>query len=86
MHGEIYYTTGGDPLFLLFKILHRLTVAPVVLSALALTYGYVAAWISRRPLLVTRSEAQAYRRLLRRRLFRRAAGQARAVQPLLSDR
>jgi glycosyltransferase involved in cell wall biosynthesis len=86
MHGEIYYTSGGDPLFLIFKILHRLAIAPVVLSALALTYGYVSALIRRRPLLVDRSEARFYRRLLRRRLTSRAGVQPPVVQPLLSDR
>ena len=40
MHGEIYYVTGGDPLFLLFKVLHRLTAAPVFVSAWALAQGY----------------------------------------------
>jgi glycosyltransferase involved in cell wall biosynthesis len=84
MHGEIYYTTGGDPLFLLFKILHRLSATPVFMSAAALTFGYLRALMTRKPRLVTRAEARAYRRVLRQRLFRRPIHQA-ALQPLSSD-
>jgi biofilm PGA synthesis N-glycosyltransferase PgaC len=73
MHGEIYYRTGGDPLFLLFKILHRLTTPPFLTGALALVSGYLGALFTRQPLLVTPPQAQAYRRLLRRRLLGRSA-------------
>ncbi|MGH9370692.1 MAG: glycosyltransferase family 2 protein [Vicinamibacterales bacterium] len=72
MHGEIFYTTGGDPLFLLFKVAHRITAAPLVLNALALTAGYVDALLKRKPRLVTPAEARCYRRLLRQRLLGRA--------------
>jgi biofilm PGA synthesis N-glycosyltransferase PgaC len=71
MHGEIYYVTGGDPIFLVFKFLHRLTAAPFLISAFALASGYLQALVTRKPLLVTRSEALCYRRLLRQRLFKR---------------
>ena len=69
MHGEIFYATGGDPVFLLFKIVHRLSAAPYVLNALALSAGYFGALLRRRPKLVTRIEAQCYRKLLRARLL-----------------
>jgi glycosyltransferase involved in cell wall biosynthesis len=72
MHGEIYYTTGGDPVFFLLKALRRLTAAPYVTNCLALTVGYLGAMIQRKPRLVSRREAQCYRRLLRQRLFRMA--------------
>jgi biofilm PGA synthesis N-glycosyltransferase PgaC len=72
IHGEIYYATGGDPLFFAFKVAHRLTAQPVVTNALALAYGYLAAAVQRKPRLVTSSEARVYRRLLRQRLFRGA--------------
>jgi poly-beta-1,6-N-acetyl-D-glucosamine synthase len=68
MYGEIHYVTGGDPLFLLFKVLHRLWLKPYVLGALAMSFGYLAAIARRRPRLVTREEAIAYRQVLRRRL------------------
>jgi biofilm PGA synthesis N-glycosyltransferase PgaC len=69
MHGEIFYVTGGDPLFLLFKVLHRLTTAPFLISALALSVGYFGAALKRKPRLVNRVEARYYKKLLRRRLF-----------------
>ena len=72
IHGEIYYATGGDPLFFAFKVAHRLTARPVLTSALALAFGYLSAAARRTPRLVTRSEARVYRRLLRQRLFRGA--------------
>jgi biofilm PGA synthesis N-glycosyltransferase PgaC len=70
MHGEIHYVTGGDPLFLLFKVLHRLTVRPFLFSALALSFGYLQAVLKRKPRLVTRHEAAVYQQLLRQRLWR----------------
>ena len=69
MHGHIYYVTGGDPLFLLFKCLHRLTVRPPLINALALTWGYLNAWAKRTSRLVTAAEMRCYRKLLRARLW-----------------
>jgi poly-beta-1,6-N-acetyl-D-glucosamine synthase len=69
MHGEIHYVTGGDPLFLLFKIMHRARLQPVILGALAVLFGYVSAVARQRPVLVSKREARNYRRLLRRRLW-----------------
>lgn len=69
MLGEIYYATGGDPLFLAFKIAHRAAVAPYVVGSVALALGYFNALIRRRPRLVSTTEAASYRRLLRRRLL-----------------
>jgi glycosyltransferase involved in cell wall biosynthesis len=72
MHGEIFYVTGGDPVFLALKVLHRLTAAPYVINALALSAGYFAAFVKRKPRLVTAAEARCYKRLLRARLLGRA--------------
>ncbi len=69
MHGEIYYVTGGDPLFFILKCLRRVPATPFLVSALALAVGYGSAWISRKPMLVTAEEARRYRQLLRRRLL-----------------
>jgi poly-beta-1,6-N-acetyl-D-glucosamine synthase len=69
MHGEIHYVTGGDPIFLLFKLLHRARLKPFILGALAVLLGYLTAVAKRAPLLVSREEATHYRRLLRRRLW-----------------
>jgi poly-beta-1,6-N-acetyl-D-glucosamine synthase len=85
MHGEIYYMTGGDPLFFVFKTLHRLTARPIFTSAVALALGYVAAVVRRKPRLVTAAESRVYRRMLRQRLFRRTVNPA-ALVPLQSDR
>ena len=76
MHGEIYYVTGGDPLFFLFKVLHRLVVAPFVIGALALAGGYVSALAKRKTVLINPEEARGYRRLLRQRLLGRAKNPA----------
>jgi poly-beta-1,6-N-acetyl-D-glucosamine synthase len=69
MHGEIYYATGGDPLFMAGKVLRRMAKAPFIINGLALTYGYLSAVVNRKPRLVTSAEATYYRRLLRKRLF-----------------
>ena len=69
MHGEIHYVTGGDPLFLVFKALHRARLKPVILGALALCAGYVNAVARRKPLLVSAEEAANYRQILRQRLW-----------------
>lgn len=68
MHGEIYYRTGGGFLFFALKLLNRIRSAPVITGALALAWGYFHAWLKRRELLVTESEARCYRTLLNSRL------------------
>ena len=68
MHGEIYYSTGGDKLFFVAKVLHRVISKPYFLSAFALLLGYLKAALAREPLLVNDIEAQCYKRLLRARL------------------
>jgi hypothetical protein len=85
MHGEIFYRTGGDPVFLLFKIVHRMTVAPFLIGALALTFGYLEALFTRQPILVTKREARAYRKVLRRRLIGRSA-QGLSLEPVYARR
>ncbi len=79
MHGQIYYLTGGDPLFLPGKCLRRLLHAPIILNAMGLAYGYLDALVRRRPRLVTAAEARCYRRLLRRRLWTK--GKAVRLEP-----
>jgi glycosyltransferase involved in cell wall biosynthesis len=69
MHGEIHYVTGGDPFFLIFKVLHRARLRPFLFGALALFFGYAEAVAKQKPLLVTPPEAAAYRQLLRWRLW-----------------
>jgi glycosyltransferase involved in cell wall biosynthesis len=85
MHGHIYYVTGGDPLFLVFKILRRMTSSPVVVGALALWWGYLSALVRRTPRLVTTAEMRAYRRLLRRRLWS-SARRSFALRPAVAER
>lgn len=71
MHGEIYYrTTGGGFAFFTLKFLRRLlTGKPPLLNGIALLYGYLKTLVARKPLLVTRTEATHYRRLLNSRLW-----------------
>ena len=72
MHGEIYYLTGGSKLFFLLKVIHRIVARPYVLSAMALTGGYLLARMKRKGLLVTKEEVFCYHTLLRRRLLTKA--------------
>ena len=69
MHGEIYYLTGGSKLFLLLKVIHRMRAKPYLLSALALSWGYLRAVLTRKELLVTKEEKPIYQALLRERLW-----------------
>jgi hypothetical protein len=70
MHGEIYYLTGGGPLFLAFKVLHRIcTGRPRVVGGLALAFGYLRFMILGKKRIVTPEQARYYRRLLTSRLF-----------------
>lgn len=69
-HGEIYYQTGGGPLFLLAKTAYRmLTRRPRVVGGLMMAWGYIVAFLSGAERLVTADEARYYRRLLNARLF-----------------
>lgn len=73
-HGDIYYQTGGGILFLLVKVAHRMVSAnPPLVGGLAMLWGYLVPWISRRPRLVSEDEATFYRALLNRRLIRPVA-------------
>jgi poly-beta-1,6-N-acetyl-D-glucosamine synthase len=72
MHGEVYYATGGDPFFLVFKILHRMAAGPFLVGGMALTLGYLRAMVRRNPRLVSDPEMRCYRRLLRKRLWSQA--------------
>ena len=70
MHGEIYYrTTGGGYVFFALKVASRMVSGnPILLNGIALLYGYIKTWVTRKPLLVSRAEANHYRKLLNRRL------------------
>jgi len=69
LHGEVYYVTGGDKLFFLMKLLHRmLTGEPFLWGGLAMLWGYLHAWATDKPLLVSDAEARFYQRLLNRRI------------------
>ena len=68
MHGEIYFLSGGGPLFFLLKVVHRMTRRPYVVGAVALVWGYLRAMVKRKPLLVTNEEGRCYRALLNARI------------------
>lgn len=75
MHGDVYFLTGGGPLFLLLKVAHRMFLGqPPLVGGLAMLYGYLRCWVSGRERLVTRAEAQHYRRLLNGRILRMRRG------------
>jgi hypothetical protein len=75
LHGEVYYRTGGGPLFFLAKMLHRALQKPPIVGAAALAYGYLRPMIKGSELLVNDSEAALYNGLLRQRLLGRQPSQ-----------
>jgi biofilm PGA synthesis N-glycosyltransferase PgaC len=69
MHGEIYYMTGGGPLFFTLKWLHyAFTRRPFVLGSLMLLAGYLRPLLARKRKLVSRAEERLYRSMLNRRI------------------
>lgn len=78
MHGDVYYLTGGGPLFLLLKAAHRMvTGTPKVVGGLAMLYGYLRCLVGGRERLVDAAEARHYRRLLNRRILRLTSMESR---------
>ncbi|RZU00784.1 glycosyltransferase family 2 protein [Rivibacter subsaxonicus] len=78
-HGEIYYQTGGGPMFLLAKVAHRAcTAKPYLLGGAAMLTGYLVPLVARRQRLVSDAEARYYRSMLNRRLL---GGRTRAQEP-----
>lgn len=74
MHGEIYYLTGGGPLFFFFKFWDRLFFGrPFVLGALMMLWGYLETALTRRPRLVSDVEVGLYRRMLNQRITDRVS-------------
>ena len=72
MHGQIYYLTGGNTLFLLLKVLHRCWVGrPFILGGLMMLLGFLWPLVSGVPRAVTEDEARLYRHMLNRRLAER---------------
>ena len=72
MHGQIYYLTGGNTLFLLMKVLYRCwRGSPFLLGGLMMLVGFCRALLSGNPRAVTREEARFYRRMLNQRLAER---------------
>jgi biofilm PGA synthesis N-glycosyltransferase PgaC len=72
MHGQIYYLTGGNSLFLLLKVLHRCWHGrPFILGGLMMLVGFLWPLLSGAPRAVTDEEARSYRRILNRRLAER---------------
>jgi len=75
MHGEIYFLTGGSKRFFFLKLLHRLLFGkPFVVGGFLMLWGYLKAWGTGKPKLVTPVEENLYRRLLNRRIVDRISG------------
>jgi len=70
MHGEIFYLTGGSKRFLLLKALHRLIFGkPFFIGGVLMVWGFLKAWLSRRPKLVNREQEDLYKHLLDQRII-----------------
>lgn len=69
MHGEIFYLTGGNPLFFLVKVLLRMLFGqPPLLSGLFMGAGFIRPLLQQKRRLVSAAEARFYNRLLCARL------------------
>lgn len=69
LHGEVFFLTGGPIEFFAFKVLQRaITGRPPLLAGLMLLTGYLKPWLLRKRRLVSRDEANHYRRQLRKRI------------------
>ncbi len=69
MHGEIYYLVGGSKPFFCLKAVHRvMTGRPLFLGGFSMAYGYLKAYLCRRDLVVTKEEADFYRKTLNKRI------------------
>jgi biofilm PGA synthesis N-glycosyltransferase PgaC len=69
MHGQIYYLTGGGVLFFLLKVAHRaLKCRPILIAGVAMLLGFLRAWITREPRLVSDREAAWYQGMLTARI------------------
>jgi len=69
-HGEIYYRTGGGPIFLIAKAVRRMwTGRPLVIGGLIMLRGYLVPLLRGAPRLVSKAEARFYRRMIQRRLM-----------------
>jgi len=80
MHGEIFYLTGGGPLFFVFKFLDRLIHGrPFFLGAMMMLWGYLKPYVSGRPRLVSHFEAKLYRRMLNHRIMDRLSSVLRSM-------
>jgi glycosyltransferase involved in cell wall biosynthesis len=70
MHGEIYYLTGGSKLFFLLKVLHRMGAGrPLLIGGVAMLWGWLCSWVTRRERLVSREEAVFYGGQLNARIW-----------------
>jgi poly-beta-1,6-N-acetyl-D-glucosamine synthase len=78
MHGEIFYLTGGGQPFFLFKFVDRLIFGrPLFLGGMMMLWGYLKPYLTRRPRLVSDSEARLYRQMLNYRIKDRLSSIAR---------
>ncbi len=82
LQGQGYYLTGGGLLFFAFKVMHRIILGkPFLIGGLALLWGFLKSWSSRRERIVNEDESQYYRRLLNRRLFNSVESLVKRAKP-----
>jgi len=71
-HGRMYHACGGGAWILLLKAMHRLVFGrPPISGGVALLLGYLRAAVSRQPRIVTKAEANSYRRMLTEQVTQR---------------
>jgi glycosyltransferase involved in cell wall biosynthesis len=68
-HGRMYHACGGGVPFFIVKGIRRIAFGqPFLVGGIALFCGYVYAVINRQPMLVSKTEARSYRKLLNEQL------------------
>lgn len=71
MSGQTDYLCGAGSLFFALKVAHRMASGdPFLFEGLMFLVGYTRSWLTRKPRLVTKSEAEFYRNLLNERMRR----------------
>jgi glycosyltransferase involved in cell wall biosynthesis len=70
MHGEIYYLTGGSKLFFALKLAHRMVFGtPFLIGGIMMLIGYLSLSIKGTEVLISETEADVYRDLLKKRIM-----------------
>lgn len=70
-HGEIYYLTGGNPIFFCVKCIRRIVFGnPFIVGGLMMIFGYLKLLLRKKKRLVSIEEAEFYNKQLNERIYK----------------